>query len=85
MQLPGLDTNFTNLANGRGPFLDGITSAEWIRSGLLVTGGHDAAVRFWDVRRGDPLIAALEDHEAPVSAMKFAEGESVLAVACHNH
>ena len=58
----------------------GVPCAAWLhRSPVLVTGGEDARVRLWDVRRGDPLMVAMRGHQAPLSCVAVSRDDAMIA------
>merc|ERR1712216_1057436 len=58
----------------------GVPCAQWAhRSPVLITGGEDARVRVWDMRRGEPLVSSLRGHQAPLSCCAVSKDDQLIA------
>ncbi|KAL2918206.1 hypothetical protein HK105_202133 [Polyrhizophydium stewartii] len=50
--------------------------ALWTASGVLITGGTDCALRFWDVRRQNPLLNHIDDFDGSISSLALSFGHA---------
>ena len=56
-----------------------VTALTWAANGeVVVTGGHDGRLRWWDVRRGE-CVRVQEAHQRTVQALKVSPDGSKLA------
>lgn len=79
---------------------DGIADATWLpESNLLVTGGEDAVIRFWDIKLMKPsssvsanpknpargqVLEVKDPRGLPVNRIRFSESEDVMVTANQN-
>ena len=56
-------------------------SAQWCHQlrATIVTGSDDGLVRIWDASLGDPLVARLQGHSAPISCVAISREDDVIA------
>ena len=53
----------------------GIVSAKWMnKTDVLITGGTDSTLRFWDIKRGDPEIHNIFLNDSSISSISLTDG-----------
>ena len=55
----------------------GIVSAKWMnKTDILITGGTDSTLRFWDLKRGDPEVHNIFLNDSSVSSISLTDGKN---------
>ncbi|ORX42987.1 WD40 repeat-like protein [Piromyces finnis] len=63
----------------------GIVSAKWMnKTNILITGGTDSTLRFWDIRRGEPEVHNIFLDDSSVSSISLTDDDEWLCAGTNN-